>query len=303
MMNMNHRYSIGFAEALTKSSWSPGNHSAQTDSLNNQISIYTARNAVTGFQVHIRSPQDFVLTLDRANWLHPLGFTPRLRLETQFPVLPAQAVECFTIGWVRGDDQRWWMETLDRAGWAEVPAQRLQAVYVRLRIPPDLAPGQYVGQARAYTQYGFEDERLYWQGDIHLQVAHASLPNPQDWHSHLNLWQHCTSIARYHRVPLWSDAHFALLDRYYACLAQLGQKAVTLIAAEIPWSGQRCYRQQDYPSYLFEHAIIEKGDSYNSSTATWIACWPWLPNTAWTRRSISSACSTSGWMRSTALAK
>ena len=56
---------------------------------------------------------------------------------------------------------------------------------------------------------------------------------------------------------LWSDAHFVLIDRYCASLAELGQKAVTVIVSEIPWSGQRGYRTTDYPSYLFEHAIVE----------------------------------------------
>ena len=55
---------------------------------------------------------------------------------------------------------------------------------------------------------------------------------------------------------MWSEAHFELIDRYYASLARLGQKSVTVIAGEIPWSGQRCFRDQNYPSYLFEHAII-----------------------------------------------
>ena len=71
-----------------------------------------------------------------------------------------------------------------------------------------------------------------------------------------NLWQHTTDIARQYQVGLWGQAHFNLIDRYYACLAQLGQKAVTVIAAEMPWSGQRGYRDPGYPSYLFEHALV-----------------------------------------------
>ena len=55
---------------------------------------------------------------------------------------------------------------------------------------------------------------------------------------------------------MWSESHFELINRYYASLARLGQKSVTVIAGEIPWSGQRCFRDRNYPSYLFEHSII-----------------------------------------------
>jgi hypothetical protein len=103
----------------------------------------------------------------------------------------------------------------------------------------------------------FGDEERYWQGTIRVEVAEAVLPDVRDWSYHLDLWQHFTSIARYHRVPLWSDAHFRLIEGYLASLAQLGQKSITVIAAEMPWSGQRCFRDRTYPSYLYEHAIID----------------------------------------------
>jgi len=248
--------SVSFAAAMTKLSWSHVAAGPPAEVVS-EIELIGARNQVVGAQVRLTARHDFVLTVDRTNWLHALGFCPRVRLEVRFPTLPESIVETFVVGYVEGDDRVQWMEVLDRAGTAEVPAYRPQAVYVRIRIPPDLAATVHEGQARVYTQYGFEDEELFWQGTIRLLVADVTLPNVADWSYHLDLWQHCTSIARYHRVPLWSDAHFALIDRYYASLAQLGQKAVTVIATEIPWSGQRCFRDRAYPSYLFEHAIID----------------------------------------------
>jgi hypothetical protein len=178
-------------------------------------------------------------------------------VEVSFSELPTDAVETFAVGYVEGDDHRQWMETLDRAGYAEVPAGKPQVIYVRLKLPGDLPAGAYQGRVRVFSQFGFEDEFLAWQGVVHLQVADVRLPEVKDWSFHLNLWQHCTSIARYHYVPLWSEAHFTLIERYYASLSRLGQKAVSVIAAEIPWSGQRCFRDPGYPSYLFEHAVIE----------------------------------------------
>ncbi|MBL7200894.1 MAG: DUF4091 domain-containing protein [Anaerolineae bacterium] len=247
---------IGFADAMRKSTWDRVVSDPMAGTTPESF-VIGARNQVVGLQIRLGAEQDYVLAVDRSNWLHPLGFQPRVRLSVRFPTLPANAVETLVIGYAEGDDRRLWMETLDRAGYAEVPAYRPQAVYVRIRIPSDLGSGMHEGQVTAYTQYGFEDEELCWQGCVHLQVADVTLPDVADWSYHLDLWQHCTSIARYHHVPLWSDAHFALIDAYYASLAQLGQKAVSVIAAEIPWSGQRCFRDRSYPSYLYEHAVVD----------------------------------------------
>jgi hypothetical protein len=249
---------IGFSAALTKSSWAIASDMAAVVDADwpDEIGVMGARNEVVGLQVRLTAQQAFVLTLDRTNWLHALGFRPRVRLQVDFPSLPEKAVEVFAVGYLEADDRREWMEVLDRAGYAEVSAFRPQAAYVRVRIPADLRAGVHVGRVTAYTQYGFQDEEIFWEGTVRLEVADVGLPDVGDWSYHLDLWQHNTSIARHHSVPLWSDTHFALIDRYYASLAQLGQKAVTVIAAEIPWSGQRCYRDRGYPSYLFEHAVI-----------------------------------------------
>jgi len=248
---------IGFSPAMSKMSWGAYEWGPEYTEGPSEISLIGARNEVLGFQIRFYAQQDFVLTLDHSNWLHALGFRPRMRLEVTFPDLPSGAVETFAVGYVEGDDRRQWMEYFDRSGYSEVSAGKPQAVYVRLNLPRELAIGSCEGLVRVYSQFGFEDEELAWEGAVHLQVANVTLPDVKDWSFHLNLWQHCTSIARFHRVPLWSEAHFALVDRYYASLSKLGQKAVSVIAAEIPWSGQKCFRDPGYPSYLFEHAVIE----------------------------------------------
>lgn len=247
---------FGLTHGLTKSTWDRVPYQPPAGDAR-EIEIAGARNAVLGAQIRVYGQEDYVLTVDHANWLHPLGFCPRVRLSVEFPTLPASAVELYTVGYVEGDDHRQWMETLDRTGYAEAVAYRTQAVYVRIRVPRDIQPGFHQGTVTAYAQTGFEDEVRCWQGAIRLQIADAALPDVSKWSYHLDLWQHYSAIARYHRVALWSDAHFALIDGYMASLAQLGQKALTVIAAEIPWSGQRCFRDRTYPAYLYEHAIVD----------------------------------------------
>jgi hypothetical protein len=250
-------FHLSLADALTKLSWGTASRRPQPlDAPSSHLTLSAARNEVLGFQIHAAAEHDFTLLLDEANWLHPLGFLPRLRLAVSFADLPAGCIETFTIGYVEGDDHRLWMETLERSGWAEAQAGRTQGVYVRLRLPSDLPAGAYLGTVRAFSQQGFNDESLIWEAQVALSVSAACLPAPADFSFHLNLWQHCTAIARAHRAALWSEAHFALIERYFASLSALGQKALTIIAAEIPWSGQRGYRDPAYPSYLFEHSII-----------------------------------------------
>lgn len=249
-------YTITFADALTKLNW--GSYWGRPHQIKLEtMTIYAARNEVVGLQVHIKAEHDFVLLIDQANWLHPLGFCPRVRLAVDLPGVPKEAVEVFPVGYVEGDDRRFWMEYFDRAGYIEVPATRAQAVYLRVRVPVGQAPGEYQGMVRVFTQFGFEDEQQLWEGAFHVQVANVTLPQVKDYKIHLNLWQHCTAIARFYHVPLWSDDHFNLIDRYYTSIAQLGQKVTTVIAGEIPWSGQHCYRVRGNPSYMFEHSVIQ----------------------------------------------
>jgi len=249
-------YQFSFASAFDKLTWGIEEPNPHLDG-SHDLSLSAVRNEVCGFQIFIHADHEYVLCLDRSNWLHPLGFKPRLRLEVKFAGLPPSVMECFSVGYIEGDDRRWWTETLERSGWAEAPAGRIQPVYTRLRIPKEIEPGTYPGIAIAYAQEGFGPEQIVWEGKIQLQISSISLPDPADFHFHLNLWQHCTSIARYHHVALWSKPHFDLIDRYFESLAQLGQKSVTIIAAEIPWSGQRCFRDPAYPSYLFEHSAVD----------------------------------------------
>lgn len=247
---------FGFAPALEKIVYGEVETRLRTD-YPHRIVVEGARREVVSVQVVILAAEDFVLTVDGANWLHPLGFRRRVRLAVDFADLAAGAVELMPVGFTQGDDPRLWSETLLRTGYAEAAAWRPQAAWLRLHVPADLAPGDYGGRVQAYTQIGFGDEELCWEGEVVLRVFGAVLPPSAEWSYHLDLWQHFTALARHHKVPLWSDAHFELIDHYCAALAPLGQKAITVIATEIPWSGQRGYRTQDYPAYLFEHAIVD----------------------------------------------
>jgi hypothetical protein len=253
----------GFCDAQVK--WIHGVVGRIALPLHPEWEITALRNEVVGFQVLLSAREDFVLVTDEANWLHKTGFVPRIRIGHTIQGLPERCIEVFPVGYVEGDDRRLYAEYFEPGGYAEVPAHRPQPVYFRIRVPKELAPGRYSGIVRIFSQYGFEDEQQVWEGKITLNISALVLPDPKEWSFHLDLWQHCTAIARYHHVQLWSDAHFELIEGYYASIAQIGQKAVSIIATEMPWSGQMGYRDQNDPAYLFEHAVISVRKSPDSA--------------------------------------
>ncbi len=131
---------------------------------------------------------------------------------------------------------------------------RLQQVWIECQLAADLPPDSYHGRVSLYTHTLFEDERLQEECTFTLTVKDAVLPEPQAYKFYLDLWQHHSNIARKYQVERWSDEHFAILERYVQSLAQLGQKAATIIISEIPWAGQYSFRDRE-PSDLFEYSM------------------------------------------------
>lgn len=71
------------------------------------------------------------------------------------------------------------------------------------------------------------------------------------------LWQHWGVLAYHGETPRWSPAHFAQIDRVMQTLAELGEKALTVMASEAPWSGQRLYtREWGELANLFEYNTV-----------------------------------------------
>ena len=102
----------------------------------------------------------------------------------------------------------------------------------------------------------FEPETLAGELALDLTVHPFRLPGKRDCRFHLDIWQHNCAIARAHGVEPWSADHFALLDKYIAALAELGQKCVTVVASDCPWSGQWCHYERRADADLYEYSII-----------------------------------------------
>lgn len=73
---------------------------------------------------------------------------------------------------------------------------------------------------------------------VHISVAGATLPPPSAWPFHLDLWQHPDAAARWHDVPMWSEAHLAVLRPQLRYLADMGQKTITCTLVDEAWQEQ-----------------------------------------------------------------
>ncbi len=225
------------------------------------LALTALRNETVACQLLLDPGETALVSLDRAPLLN---WTPAPRLRVALGSLqgpggdaPGAEVEAFLVGTVPADrGDRFIADPLLREASVEVRAGSLQAVWLSLRLPADAAPGSYRLPLELFWARDLEDEQRVGEAEVTLEVVPLSLPEPHGFRHFLDLWQHPAGIARGHGVPLWSEAHWQLIEAYGRELARLGQKAITIIASDSPWAGQRCRRDVDYPSALHEYNIV-----------------------------------------------
>jgi hypothetical protein len=99
----------------------------------------------------------------------------------------------------------------------------VQPVWVTVRVPEDAAPGRYAGRLT-----------LTWAGadpvvvPVELDVIDWTLPDPADYHTFIGIYQSPESVAIQYGVPMWSEKHWALLDKSFRLLGYLGNRLVVI---------------------------------------------------------------------------
>lgn len=224
--------------------------------------LVSARRDSAAFQLIVCAEQIYSVNVGLGDWYsarggrrpgnETSGHHQRLRVAVEAPF----ACEVRLVDMHTDDDGAMKADALLTQEVRESDANAPSAVWVEIQVPEDAAPGDYTVTAHLYAALYNEDEREISTLTLPLRVYPYVLPAPRDWSFYLDLWQHNANIARKHDVPLWSDAHFAILEKYVATLADLGQKAITVCASEIPWSGQSCFLNQEHGGNLFEYSII-----------------------------------------------
>jgi len=225
------------------------------------FSLQALRNETVACQLVIQPEETVLATWGTAPLLHWTP-TPRLRVAVGPLTGPdgstwPDAVTTHWVGLVPADTGKLLIaDPLLHQESIEVLAGMSQALWLSFRLPADAPAGRYTLPITLLRAEDFEDEEVVGRAEVTLDLVPLALPEPRDFRHHLDLWQHPTGIARGHRVPLWSETHWELIERYATELARLGQKAITIIASDSPWAGQNCRHDTDYPSNLHEYNIV-----------------------------------------------
>lgn len=147
-------------------------------------------------------------------------------------VIPATALAPRFIRYVMADGNLQ-PDIIDTVRALDLPAGDVRPVWLSIDVPTDAPPATYHGKVTLQSDGG-----KCVEFSISLEVLHQTLPVPDQWFFHLDLWQNPFAVARYHRVAPWSKEHFLLMRPLLTRLAQAGQKILTCSILHQPWGAQ-----------------------------------------------------------------
>lgn len=224
---------------------------------NEDISLVCGRRDWAAFQVLLKADEDFTLSLTERTSFTPRGTLDNIRVEVDLESIPQAEIKINAIALVEDDDRLFKSDILLNDDVVYVEKNKSQCVWVEAVIPEEVQAGSYQGKVNFYKHKMFEKEELIDTLNFKVHVMDVILPKPEEHKFYLDLWQHLSNIARKHEVRLWSLEHFDIIENYIKTLSELGQKSVTIIASEIPWSGQRSFKVHNYISDMFEYSMIK----------------------------------------------
>ena len=144
--------------------------------------------------------------------------------------------------------------------WDRFPPYRVsfQPIWVTVNIPRGAVAGDYSGKLTISA----EGQPAV---DVPIRVrviGEWALPDPNDYGTFMGAIQSPDSVALKYKVPMWSEAHWKLLEKTFALMGQLGVKDVyiPLLAKTNLGNEQsmvRWIRQTD-GTYKHDFSIVEK---------------------------------------------
>ena len=224
------------------------------------IELYSPANSTAAFQIIVPNNENIAINVGTNDWFSHNSDVTVLRVEYE------GMFECKMniLGYIKDDDGKEKADLLLNTDTEEFIGVN-GGVYCDINVPKAAINGDYEGKIKIYSKKMFASETLVETLNVKLHVSKYVLRDVSEREFHLDLWQHLSNIARHHDVSMWSNEHFAVVEKYVESLATLGQKAVTLIVSEIPWSGQSCFEQNKFDSNLFEYSMVKTkkvGENY-----------------------------------------
>ncbi|HTV56715.1 MAG TPA: glycoside hydrolase domain-containing protein [Terriglobia bacterium] len=114
----------------------------------------------------------------------------------------------------------------------EIKPNWTQGVWLTISVPKNADPAVY--RAALQVQAGSTSKRF----EISVHVLDFTLPDLTQGSFYLNIWQDPAAVARVYHAPLWSPAHWRLLEAYTRNLADHGERSITTSIVYDPWQSQ-----------------------------------------------------------------
>lgn len=219
-----------------------------------EIELSCGKNDWAAFGLLLENTDDMLVCIDENNAFAPIGRAPIFRIEF---ILNNIQTEVRLVGTVTDDDGAEKADILLNDSYVFAERKKGQQIWLECRTDINTEAKDVLGCIRIYSHEMFEKEQLCMEKQVKLHIYNYVMKDPVDYRLHLDLWQHNSNIARKHEVKLWSDEHFGIIEEYIKTLAELGQKSVTAIVSEIPWSGQRAYNIPLYKSDFYEYSMVK----------------------------------------------
>lgn len=96
-------------------------------------------------------------------------------------------------------------------------------VWITIKVPRDAAPGDYTGNLTIAAE-GITPPEV----QVNLHVAEWVAPDTKDFNSHVGLTPSPETEAIYYKKPMWSEEHWALVERCMKYMGEAGGSAIFL---------------------------------------------------------------------------
>lgn len=139
-------------------------------------------------------------------------------------------------------------------------------VWLSVSVPATAVEGLYKGNVKVIEGKNTPPFILHYA----IQVLNHTLPAPEHWKFHLDLWQNPYSVARVYGVKAWSKQHFYVMRPYMKMLANAGQKAITTTLIHDPWNSQTYdiygsmikWTKNKNGSWRYDYSVFDKWVSF-----------------------------------------
>ena len=218
------------------------------------IDLIGIKNSFVAFNLFIENSENFQVSLTNNPAFSIYSEQDTYRIEVICDDLKDISIN--KVSYIQDDYGTYHTDCIETKEYFNVNKYDELPLYIHFHIDKYIKAKKYKGIVNIYKRRIFDDEKLISSHPFNITIKNIVLKDMKDTKLHLNLWQHISNIARKHEVKLFSDAHFIILEKYIKSLAFLGQKAVSIIASEIPWSGQKTFNDLNEPTDLFEYNYI-----------------------------------------------